>query len=86
CPHCGESLFSPGELRCAKCGETLESRWKFCPMCGKPQQAVKPPKPEPVKPESNDCTGCIFLKKDWCRQWGKVAGDRCRCVRYKARS
>ncbi|MDR0561308.1 MAG: zinc ribbon domain-containing protein, partial [Spirochaetaceae bacterium] len=30
CPHCGESLFSPGELRCAKCGETLESRWKFC--------------------------------------------------------
>ncbi|MDR0563293.1 MAG: zinc ribbon domain-containing protein [Spirochaetaceae bacterium] len=36
CPHCGKTLFSSGELRCAKCHEILESYWKFCPMCAEP--------------------------------------------------
>jgi hypothetical protein len=33
CPHCGNDLT---QMPCAKCGETLDPKWRFCANCGAP--------------------------------------------------
>jgi hypothetical protein len=53
CPQCGEDLpsarevvFCPfcgarvGTTECAKCGETIEPGWRFCPKCGTPDRSA----------------------------------------------
>jgi hypothetical protein len=36
CPWCGRAV---GAVRCGRCGDELEERWRFCPRCGLERRA-----------------------------------------------